>query len=635
MSSGNALLSMTSPLGRDVLLPIALLADEAISEPFRFVVDLVSERNNIDPKALLNQPACIALSLASGAVRHFHGVIAEFAPEGTAYRRLYSAYRAVLVPRVWMMGLTRDCRVYQAKSTADILTAMLGDMGVRNFDLRIYGPKPVREYTVQYNESDLHFASRLLEEEGWFYFFEHGPNAHKLVVTDANTGFTAMPGARLRFDTDADVPDVLRTWRRPHQVTHGEVALRDYDPTVPDKRLAGQQATVFTAHAGAAARDVFTWPARTTETKTVNDRAKLMMEAAEAAASLAEASGVFGSLFAGGRYILGEDPGTGAAEVPYVVQRIRHTARDDSWVSGGSPPSYANAFSTFPTSVPWRQAMNTPRPHMAGLHAAVVLGPVSDDIFTDEQARVKVRFFWDHRKEATHDLSVWARVVQPWAGPGWGAQFIPRVGTEVAVAFMNGDVDCPVVVGGLYNGRDKPIYPAAQKTKSGLRTRSSIKGGANAFSELTFDDLKGKEMVLLHAQKDLTTEVENDQALLVDRNRKVVVKGEEDLSVKGNRTHEILQGDDSLMVRRGNLRTEVKLGNVTVKATTGAVTIEALRTITLKVGQSSVTLTPAGVQIKGMTVSVQGTLLTEVKGVVTKVTGMPLLVLQGVGKLVI
>ena len=623
-----ALLSMTSPLGPDVLLPTALVADEAISEPFRFVVDLVSERRSIDAEALLNRPACVALSQVSGAVRYFHGVIAEFAPEGGA-DRVHSAYRAVLVPRLWLMGLTRDCRVYQAKSAADILMGMLGDMGVTDFDLRIYGAKPVREYTVQFNESDLQFATRLLEEEGWYYFFEHGPTAHKLVVTDANTGFTATPGARLRFDSIASSADVLATWRRPHRVAHGQVSMRDYDPAAPDKQLSGQQTTVLTGHAGAGSRDVFVWPARTTETKTASDRAKLVMEAAEAEASLAETGGTFGALFAGGRFVLAQDPGTGAADVAYVVQRIRHTAQDGSWVSGGAPPSYANAFSAFPVAVPWREAMSTPRPRMEGLHPAVVIGPSSDDIHTDDQGRVKVRFFWDHRADATHDASVWARVVQPWAGPGWGAQFIPRVGTEVAVAFMNGDVDYPVVVGGFYNGRDKPIFPVAEKAKSGFRTRSVVDGAADAFSEFSFDDAKDKELVLLHAQKDLTTTVENDQVLTVEKDRTVTVDGKEAVTIKGDRTHEITDGNDALTVRSGNLSTDVTLGDVTVTAAAGSVMIEAMQTITLKVGQSSVTLTQSGVEIKGMTVTVAGTLMTEVKGVMTKVDGSAMLTLKG------
>lgn len=626
-SRNKALLSMTSPLGTDVLVPTALAAEECISEPYRCVVDLVSERRDIDSAALLGKPACIILRHADKVTRYFHGIIAEFAPEGGA-DRTFSTYRAVLVPRLWLMSQTVDCRVYQQKSVMDILKVMFADAGVTGTDFRIFGAKPVREYTVQFNESDLCFATRLMEEEGWFYFFEHSADAHRLVVTDANTGFTTIPDTTLRFDSVAGGADVLTQWRRPHATTHGQVALRDYDPSAPDKQLRAQQNTVLN-HSGAATRDVFLWPALTTDTGQVTTRTRLRMEAAEAAVSLAETTGASGILFAGGRFTLAKDPGTGASDVPYVVRRIHHDARDESWVTGEGTPSYANAFSAFLGSVPWRQPIATPRPRMEGLHAAVVLGPDSDDIYTDDQGRVKVRFFWDHRSEATHDLSCWARVIQPWAGPGWGAQFIPRVGTEVAVAFMDADPDRPVVVGGFYNGRDKPIFPANEKTKSGIRTRSSIKGGVEQFSELSFDDKKDSEKVLLHAQKDLETTVENNQALTVMCDRTVGVRGKETLTIKMDRTHEVTEGNDSLTVKQGNLSTVVEMGDVTLKADLGSVTVEAMQSITLKVGESSVTVNQQGVTIKGMTLSIEGMLSTEVKGAMTQVNGSAMLTLKG------
>ena len=579
------------------------------------------------PLRCWGQPACVVLRHADKPTRYFHGVVAEFAPEGGSDRTL-SAYRAVLAPKIWLMNQTIDCRVYQQKSVMDILKAMLADAGVTGTEFRIFGAKPVREYTVQFNESDLHFSSRLMEEEGWFYFFEHSANAHRLVVTDANAGFTAIPDTTLRFDSAADEADVLTQWRRPQATTYGQIALRDYDPAAPDKQLKAQQNTVL-RHGGTAARDVFHWPALTMDTGQVTTRARLRMEAAEAEVSLVETAGRSGALFAGGRFTLKKDPGTGASDVPYVVHRVHHSARDDSWVTGEGAPSYANSFSAFPNSIPWRQPMATPRPRMEGLHAAVVLGPSGDDIHTDDQGRVKVRFFWDHRGEATYDTSCWARVIQPWAGPSWGGQFIPRVGTEVAVAFMDADPDRPVVVGGFYNGRDKPVFPVAEKTKSGFRTRSSIKGGAEQFSELSFDDKKDAEKILLHAQKDLETTVENDQALAVEHDRTVSVKGKETLTVKMDRIHEVTEGDDSLTLKQGSLSTDVKMGDVTLKADLGSITIEAMQSLTLKVGQSSVTLDQMGVTITGMTISVEGKLSTEVKGVMTQVNGSAMLTLKG------
>jgi type VI secretion system secreted protein VgrG len=251
---------------------------------------------------------------------------------------------------------------------------------------------------------------------------------------------------------------------------------------------------------------------------------------------------------------------------------------------------------------------------MEGLHTAIVLAPSGEEIYTDKYGRIKVRFFWDHREETTADNAEWVRVVQPWAGKGWGGLFIPRVDTEVAVAFMDGDVDRPVVVGGLYNGQDNPIYPLpGEKTKLGFKSRSSLKGGSADFNEFTFDDKKGQELVLLHAQKDMKTEVENDETVTVGNNQTVSVE----------------KGDQTNTVKMGNQSNQVKMGNVDVKVDLGKITVEAMQSITLKVGQSSVTLDQMGVTVKGMMISIEGQVQTQVKGLMTQVTGDAMLTLKG------
>jgi len=241
-----------------------------------------------------------------------------------------------------------------------------------------------------------------------------------------------------------------------------------------------------------------------------------------------------------------------------------------------------------------------------------VLAPSGEEIHTDDQGRVKIRFFWDWREDATADSSDWVRVVQPWGGNQWGGQFIPRVNTEVAVAFMDADPDRPVVVGGFYNGNDRPIFPVGQKTKLGFRSRSVTKGGTDAFNELTFDDKKDSELFFLHAQKDMTTEVEHDQKLSVGNDRTVDIVGNEKVTLK-----------------QGSQTTELKLGDVSLKVDVGSITMEALQSITLKVGQSSVTLDQTGVTVKGMMISIAGQIQTEVKAVMTSVSGDAMLTLKG------
>jgi type VI secretion system secreted protein VgrG len=250
---------------------------------------------------------------------------------------------------------------------------------------------------------------------------------------------------------------------------------------------------------------------------------------------------------------------------------------------------------------------------------------------------VKVRFYWDHRGDATGSDAVWARVIQPWAGNGWGAQFIPRVGTEVAVGFVDGDPDRPMVMGGLYNGVAAPIYSDSDKTKLGFRTRSTLSGSTSQFSEFTIDDNSGSELIYFHAEKDYTTEVEHDQTLTVDncrvvtvtKDETVTIKGKQSITVTGNRTIEVKQGNLSETVDQGNYALDVSLGSVSIKADAGAITMEAMTSITIKVGSNSMTIDQSGIKLDGMMVKITGQTMTQMASPMTTVKGDGMLTLKG------
>jgi type VI secretion system secreted protein VgrG len=657
MAANASMLSLTSPAGPDALVVTHLSAVETISALFRFDVTAVGA-DGIDPLSMLNQSACVTLAVAGTATRYFHGIIQEFGAVGKA-GPTDTEYRFALAPRLAATALQEDCRMFFKVTAKDILQSIFTDASVSPVTFRLYGTPAQRKATAQYNETSLDFVTRLMEEEGWYYFFEHKSDSHTLIVADRNSAFQPIENADLRFGP-GDTADLLTQWETPQTLTHGGVSLRDYDPDAPSKQLKVDKATVL-KHGGATNRKVFHWPGLTRDTGEIADRAQRQMEAAEAEVSLIQAGGRMGSLYAGGRFTVKE----GTTALPHVVREIRHEASDDSRRSGSGSETYSNRFTAFPNTVPWRQPMTTHRPRMEGLHTAIVLAPDGEEIYTDDQGRIKIRFFWDWRADATADNSDWVRVVQPWAGNGWGGQFIPRINTEVAVAFMDGDPDRPVVVGGFYNATDKPIFPVAEKTKTGFRTRSVLKGGTDAFNEFSLNDDKDKEIVFLHAQKDLTTEVENDQILIVDHDRTVTVKGKETVTIKGDRAHEVTEGNESLVIKQGNQSIEVdtgnqatliktgnqtielsmgnqtttldtgnqstdaKLGNITIKADVGAITLQALQSITLKVGANSLTISPTGVEIKGMMVSIEGQMQTEVKGLMTTTSGTAMLTLKG------
>jgi type VI secretion system secreted protein VgrG len=512
------------------------------------------------------------------------------------------------VPQLVQAAIRSDCRMFFNKTAEDIVKTVFTEAGVTKTAFRLYSQPTPRKATAQFNETSLHFASRLMEEEGWYYFSEHDSDSHTLVVTNDNNGFYTIPGATLRLGTGTTA-DMLTEFRKPEAFAPGKVTVKDYDFDVPDKNLKMEQGTIL-KHGGAAGRPVFHWPALTRDTGMAKNRARWRMEAAEAAVSLIAAECDHGGLIAGGKFKLRTDAG----EQVHVVRQITHRAEDVSeraGIVGGT--HYTNSFACFPNSVPWRQPMATSRPRMEGLHTAKVLAPSGEDIHTDDQGRIKIRFFWDWREDATADNSEWVRVVQPWAGNQWGGQFIPRVDTEVAVAFMDADPDRPIVIGGLYNGDDKPIFPAAEKTKLGFRSRSVNKGGTDAFNELSFDDKKGDELLFVHAQKDMKTEVENDQTLTIENDRTVTIN----------------KGNEKVTLKQGNQTTELKLGNISVKCDLGSITMEAMQSITLKVGANSVKIDQMGVTVTGLMVKVDGQIMTEVKGLMTTVKGNAMLQLSG------
>ncbi|MBV8399454.1 MAG: type VI secretion system tip protein VgrG [Acetobacteraceae bacterium] len=630
----DALLSMTTPLGPDVLHPVELQATEAISTPFAFSVTMVSTRQIIDPDTLLYVPVCITVRRPPATDRHFHGIVRHFAAVGLPARGHWS-YVAEVVPRMWFMGQTADCRIFQQKTVADILRTVFSENGV-TAQFKIYGDKPTREYVTQYNETDLDFAARLMEEAGYFYFFEHTETAHTLVVTDRNQAFTALDKPTHYVVHTGTNAEILSRWHKLKTTAHGKVTVLDYDPEKPSTPPQGEDSTTLKT-SGAELRDVFSWPARTLKTQEAASFARIRIEAAEAFAALFEGTGYDQAFVPGGKFTIARDPFDDSRDVEYVIRSVSHQARDETWIAGRAEPSYSNTFTAAPSRVTWRQPLVTPRPVMAGIHAAVVLGNSGEEIHSERLARVKVRFFWDHRKDATANQACWVRVMQPWSGNSWGWQHLPRVGTEVAVAFMNGDPDNPVVVGCLYNDDMRPIFAVPdEQTKSGIRTRSTTHGGTSDFSEFSFDDKKGSELVFLHAQKDLTTEVENDQKLKVDNCRFVTVKQDEtvdignnqSIKIKANRTVEVTQGDDTLTVQMGNLK-HTTLQDYAVKSNTGNVTVEALQSIVLKVGANSVKIDQTGVTINGMIVKVQGQMSLQLQGLMSQLGGDAMLMLKG------
>ncbi|RMF88342.1 MAG: type VI secretion system tip protein VgrG, partial [Nitrospinota bacterium] len=357
-------------------------------------------------------------------------------------------------------------------------------------------------------------------------------------------------------------------------------------------------------------------------------------------------------------------------EGTYLLTTVQHSAvQSPDYLSEGeaSEAPYYNSFTCIPEAIPFRPPRVTPKPVVQGLQSAVVVGKKGEEIWTDKYGRVRVQFHWDRKGKRDEQSTCWVRVAQPWAGKQWGAIFLPRIGQEVVVAFLEGDPDQPLVVGSVYNAENMPPYELpANQTQSGIKTRSSKGGGASNFNELRFEDKKGSEHIYFHAEKDFLRLVENDDKLAVGHDQTIVIKnnrtetvkegdetvtieqgnrtvsidtGNETLQVKqgdrlvsvdmGNDTHQIKQGNRDVQIDMGNDTLTIKMGNQTTKLNLGKSSTEAMQSIELKVGTNSIKIDQTGITLKGLMIKIEGQMMTQMKGMMTQVNGNAMLQLKG------
>jgi type VI secretion system secreted protein VgrG len=528
----NRLITIDTPLGKDVLLLTGFHGREGLSTPFGFELSFLSEKNNILFKDIVGEKVVVSVVLADGEMRFFHGLIARFSQSGGAVGDdvRFSQYSATMVPWLWLLTRTADSRIFQEKSVPDIVKLIFEEKGFADFKLRLHGTYEPRNYCVQYRETDFDFISRLLEEEGIYYFFEHDEKAHTLVLADAPTEHSPCPNQETveyqlspggLLDDDGITRLEMMQEIRPAQYT-----LNDFNFEVPTLDLT---ATVKTKQVlGPGEREIYDFPGEYEKKKDGERYADLRMEEEEARCTIFSGTGNCRDFTSGYRFTLANHYRDDLNDKPYVLTAIEHRADQGGYISGdAATPSYQNFFQCIPFDVPYRPPRATPKPVVQGVQTAIVVGPAGEEIYPDEHGRVKVQFHWDREGKRDENSSCWIRVSQGWAGAGWGAMYIPRIGHEVIVDFIEGDPDRPIIVGRVYHGNNQPPYPLpAEKTKSTLKSESTPGGGGS--NEFRFEDKKGEEEVFLHGQKDWTIAIENDKNQTVGH--------DETLDVGNNRT---------------------------------------------------------------------------------------------------
>ena len=538
------LCTLNSPLG-DALLFSRMRVSERLSCLFVIQLEAVSLKPDVDPAALLGKSLTVKVDHGDGPVRHFNGYVSRLSLGGAEGR--YFVYHLTVHPWPWFLSRTADCRIFQDMSVPDIVDAVLSDEPTKAVDDRLAdaGKYERWEYCVQYRETDFNFVSRLMEQEGILYFFEHADGSHKLVLADSKEGHAAIAGdAAIRFVPDSaaqtQAADHILNWTAVQEIQPGQYVIDDYDFKAPGNDLKVVRRPENQPAYSKADYEVFDYPGEYDTHSEGEAYVASRIEELHDQSSVFEGSGVLRQFHAGRKFKLVEHPRKDQ-NGEYLIVSVDYDYSDPPYESGdGDGSSYRCSFSAIPAKQQFRPPRTTPRPIVQGIQTAVVAGPAGDEIHTDKFGRIKVKFHWDRAEEKNEKASCWLRVAFLAAGPRFGFVSIPRVGHEVVVDFLEGDPDRPLVTGVVYNGANLPPWALPDnKTQSGLLTRSSLGGGYDNANAIRFEDKAGQEQVWIHAEKNQDIEVENDETHSVGHDRNKTIGNDETTSVGHDRTESV------------------------------------------------------------------------------------------------
>lgn len=646
--------TVTSPFGDGKLLFQQLTGREELGRMFAYKLEVLSENGALALDTILGQNVTIKVEFPDDRVRYFNADVIQFRQLTKSVDK-YFCYEAQLRPRLWFLTRTADCKIFQNKSVPDIIKLILDELGITDVKKSLSKTYNPREYCVQYNETDFDFISRLMEEEGIYYYFEHENAKHTLVLADSASAHSSLPQKdtlpfMLRKGGYAE--DLIYDWTVQQQVESGKWAQLDYDFVKPRADLK-TQSVIGRTH-GHASMEVFAYPGGYLETSVGSPLARTRVEELQVPWELVEGKTTAVTMATGKLFKLsGYARADQNREHLVIASDVEVRMEIDTAAAAGTEVLDSKAgvyfdckFEAISSQRPFRTASTTPKPVVKGPQTAMVVGKSGEEIWTDQYGRVKVQFHWDRLGEKNENSSCWLRVAQVWAGKQWGAIHIPRIGQEVIVDFLEGDPDQPIVTGRVYNSEQKVPYDLpANQTQSGLKSRSTKEGTAELFNELRFEDKKDEEQIYFHAQKNFDRVVENndtlkvgfekkdagDQTIDIYNNRTVTLeKGHDKLQIKeGNRTELIDKGNDELTIAQGNKTITISQGNLTIKIDAGKASIEAAQEILLKVGESTITIKPSAIEMSSVNVKTTANGQYEATGAQAKVTGSGMLDLNG------
>lgn len=583
-------MALTTPLGDKKLLIQSFHGEEMVSALFKFTIDCVGKPTEVfDFDKLLGKAVGVKLFAPDGSsvVRNFHGHVRSITQGESDQDNTH--YSLEIVPQVWMLTKSAQSRIFQQVT----VTAILKDV-LTGFDIRVDADdsklKP-RDYCVQYRETDWNFVSRLMEEEGMFYFFEFGDNTHKLVITSPGKAKDVPHNANIIYKNvqhaAAQNQEFIYQFDKTQEITAGKVVLWDHCFEDPDKNFESiakvsasvtQGGVTHKLNAANEKTELYDYPGEFAQRfdgvdpgggERPADVANIPPDGARTVEIRAQAescTGVWGTgsstcgqLTPGHKFTLAtvdRDVMTAPIKAPgdYLVLSVNHSARmQDTFrtSSSGSPFIYQNSFEVIANSAPYRPPQYTPKPIVPGSQTATVVGPTGQEIFTDKYGRVKVQFHWDRKGKKDASSSCWLRVGTPWAGRNWGMFHLPRIGQEVIVQFMEGDPDQPIIVGSVYNRDQMPAYKQPDnKTKSWVKSNSTL--GGEGYNEIRFEDLKGSEQIYIHGERNYDKRIRNESMVIINNHSHMIVGGKDvtaDKDMKADYREKIYQ-DKHLHVMR-------------------------------------------------------------------------------------
>ena len=587
------LITFDSPLPPDQELQLlSFTGREAMSELFSFQVDLISQDARIQLKKLIGKKVTIGIVLADGSTKHISAHVSDFVHSGADGG--IANYSAELVPWIWILSRRRDSRIFQDMTTEQIVKEVFAYyLTLADHEFRLSKPLEPISYCTQYQESDLDFVLRLLEQEGLFFTFLHSQEGHCMIISDDSSLLPQLerqPIIRYHSASVTETADSITAWSSSRRFQPTKLTLKSFDykqpgnPHLVQLNSLNQQGEV-------GQYEVFEYEGLYgyADSDEGLRKARYRLEAME----------VNGKTFSGESNCRAMEPGhyfeltqhydhdnDTADDRQFLILSVNHWGQNN--YSGDGEAGYRNGFTCIRRKIPFRPSLHTPRSTISGPQTAIVVGPPGEEIYTDELGRVKVQFHWDRNGEFDDHSSCWVRVAQSGASGGFGSILIPRVGDEVVVMFLDGNPDRPLIMGSLYNSQNTPPWSLpANKTQSGFLTRS-LKGDGGTANFFRFEDKTGAEQVSLHAERDMDTEVERNETQHVGNDRVITVGGTHTEQIKKDTVVNIQEGSYTLQVDNNFIQ------------------IGASERIILQVGTSKIAMTPTGITIEADKIDILG-----------------------------